>query len=401
MKFVYQARTSKGEIRRGIIEASSKEAALSLLQGMDLFVTYLEPEKTSFYEREITLFRRISFKELSTFFRQLAILLNSQVSLVDSLSTLASQTKNRYLKEVIIDLTKEVEAGSSFSKALLTHKEVFSELIIGTIKAGEKVGKLGLSTQRLAEYLERENTTRSKIKGAMIYPTMIFLVFCGVAYILVFSVLPSLEKILIESQVQIPLFTRMIFFLFRFLKENFLYIFFGLIFTIFYLIYYIKTEKGKEIFEKFLLSFTILGPLFKKSLLARISENLSTLLSSGIMIIQALEIVEKMINNKPYEKALSKIKEETKKGFPLSSGTRTYPELFPPFFTQMVEIGEKTGRLSEIFEILSKFYQNEFEKSVEDFFKILEPTMIVLMAFLVGTLMISTLMPLYQIMGSY
>lgn len=401
MKFVYQARTKEGDIRTGIIEASSKEAALSLLQRMNLFVTYLEEKKPSILETEIKIFRNVSLRDLANFSRQLSILLSSQVPIVESLLVLASQTKNSTLKEIVYDLAKEVDAGSTLSKALLKHKKVFPPFFIGVIKSGEVAGKLSTSSAHLAEHLEREFIFRLKTKEALIYPTMIFVLFVIISSFLVISVLPQFERILLESQAEVPFLTRMLLSLSSILRKHFLPISLILLLSILSLFYYFSTEQGKEFFEKILFSLPILGSIFKNSILVQISKGLSTLLAAGLTITEALEIIENTLDNKTYKTAISKIKEEVKKGNPISSISRAFPDLFPPIFNQMVLVGEKTGTLSEVFKTIGDFYQSENERSMENFARILEPTLIILMAFLVGGLLVSVLLPLYRIIATY
>jgi type IV pilus assembly protein PilC len=207
MKFLYQARTKEGDLKSGIIEASSKEVALSLLQKLGYYVTYLEEERPPIYARELKIFQRVSLKDLFVFSRQFSILLNSQVPIVESLMVLAAQTKNLELKEIILDLAKEVEAGTPLSKTLLKYPRVFSPLFVAMVKTGEVSGRLSQSFNYLADYLEREYNIRGKITGAMIYPALVFLVLLIILGTVIFSVLPSLEGILNERGVEIPFLT--------------------------------------------------------------------------------------------------------------------------------------------------------------------------------------------------
>jgi len=401
MKFLYQARTKEGDIRSGTIEASSKEVAFSLLQKLGYYVTYLEEERPPIYARELKIFRRISLKDLFIFSRQLSIMLHSKVPIIESLATIATQIKNPDFKEIISDIAEEVEAGSSLSKALLKYPKVFSSFYVAMVKTGEASGKLSQTLTFLANHLEREYNLRGKIKGAMIYPALVLVVFLAVLGLMVFSILPSFENILKEREVEIPFITKVILSFSKILREKFFY--FSLIFGTFIVLifYYFKTKEGKKIFDKFSLKIPLFGEISKKLILSRFAQNLSTLTSAGLSLPEALEIVEEIVGNEEYKNAVSKIKEGVKKGEPISSITTLYPELFPPLFTQLVLVGEKTGTLSNCLLAISNFYQSEAEKSIENFLSFLEPLLIIILGVLVGGLMLSVFLPLYRIIGTY
>jgi type IV pilus assembly protein PilC len=401
MKFVYQARTKEGDLKSGVIEASSKEVALSLLQKLGYYVTYLEEERPPIYAREIKIFQRISLRDLFIFSRQFSILLNSQVPIVEALMTLSAQTKNLEFKEIISDIAKEVDAGTPLSKALMKYPKVFPPLYVAIVKAGEAAGKLSFSLSSLADHLEREYNIRTRLRGAMFYPILVLIVFFVILGVMVFSILPSFERILIERGVQVPTLTKIILFLSRIFREKFLalVLIFGAIFALIF--YYSKTKQGKKFLDTISLKFPFFGQISKQSIISRFAENLATLTSAGLTFAEALEIVEDVVENEVYKSAVSKIKDGVKKGETISSITSLYPELFPPLFTQLVLVGEKTGTLSNSFLAISSFYQSETERAVENFLRILEPLLIIILGGLVGTLMASVFLPLYRIIGTY
>jgi type IV pilus assembly protein PilC len=402
MKFFYQARTKEGDIKSGIIEASSRETAFSLLQKLGYYVTYLrEQEQKPIYAKEITLFQRVSLKDLYVFSYQLSILLNSKVPIVESLLTLAFQTKNRILKEIIVDISKEVEAGTSLSKALLKYPEVFSQFYVAMVKAGESAGKLPLIFNSLANHLEREYNLKGKITTMMIYPSLILFVFLAVSGLLIFTILPSFEQIFIENNAQIPFITKTLLSFGKFIRENFLLLLLVLGTITFFIYSFSRTKEGKKIFDKIFLKLPILGQILKQINLSMFSQNLSTLISAGLTITEALEIVGEIVGNDVYKEAISEIKEGVKKGEKISSISSLYPYLFTPLFNQIVLIGEKTGTLSNSLSLISDFYQKEVERAIENFLKILEPLLIIIMGGLVGGLMLSLFLPLYNLLGTY
>jgi type IV pilus assembly protein PilC len=401
MKFLYQARTKEGDLKSGTIEASSKEVALSLLQKLGYYVTYLEEEKPPVYAREVRIFQKVSLKDLFVFSRQLSIMLSSKVPIVEALITLTAQIKNPEFKEAISDVAKEVEAGSTLSKALSKYPKIFPQFYIAMVKAGEASGKLSQSLDFLANHLEREYTVSGKIKGALIYPSLVLVVFLVVFGLMIFSILPSFEKIFAESNVEIPLVTRIILSFSRILREKFLILILILGIPLILIFSYSRTKEGKRFFDEISLKIPFFGRIFKQSLLARFAGNLSTLLSAGVAVTEALEIVEEVVGNETYRSAISKIKEGVKKGEFISTLSLLYPELFPPIFNQVILVGEKTGTLSSSLSSISEFYQKETEKLIEDFLRILEPLLIIILGGLVGGLMYSVLVPLYRLMGGY
>jgi len=401
MKFLYQARTKEGDLKSGTIEASSKEVALSLLQKLGYYVTYLEEEKPPVYAREVRIFQKVSLKDLFVFSRQLSIMLSSKVPIVEALITLTAQIKNPEFKEAISDVAKEVEAGSTLSKALSKYPKIFPQFYIAMVKAGEASGKLSQSLDFLANHLEREYTVSGKIKGALIYPSLVLVVFLVVFGLMIFSILPSFEKIFAESNVEIPLVTRIILSFSRILREKFLILILILGIPLILIFSYSRTKEGKRFFDEISLKIPFFGRIFKQSLLARFAGNLSTLLSAGVAVTEALEIVEEVVGNETYRSAISKIKEGVKKGESISTLSLLYPELFPPIFNQVILVGEKTGTLSSSLSSISEFYQKETEKLIEDFLRILEPLLIIILGGLVGGLMYSVLVPLYRLMGGY
>jgi len=399
MKFLYQARTKEGDIKSGIIEASSKEVALSLLQKLNLYVTYLEEEKSKVLAQEITIFQRITLVDLLLFSRQLSILLKSKISIIDALTTISNQTKNKKFREILLDIVKEVEGGSPLSKAISKYPDVFSQFYVAMIKAGEISGKISEYFHYLAEYLERQHTFKSKITGALIYPVLVLIVFCAVFSFMMISILPSFETILLESGAEVPLITKMTLSFSKFFRENFFVITFLVLLSITLLIVYGRTKEGKKFFDKISLKLPFFGKIIQLSLLSRVSENLSTLTFAGIMITESLEIIEEIVGNEIYKHSISKINEGVKKGEKISSILLLYPELFPPLFTQLVMVGEKTGTLSSSFLIISDFYRKEVERLIDGFLKILEPLLILILGGLVGGLMFAVFLPIYNIMN--
>jgi len=397
MKFNYQARTKKGEIQAGVVEASSKEAAILLLQKYGLYITYLERTEVPFYAREVEIFKRVSRRDIVLFSRQLSIMFASKVSLVEALSTIASQTKNLEFREIILDLSQEVEGGNAFSKALSRHPQIFSSFYISMVKSGEESGKLSESLAYLADHLEKEYYLISKLRGAMIYPSLVIMVTIVVLFLTMFFVIPQLTKVLQESSLPLPIVTRLVIGLSLFLRK-WGFFFIGLLAVlIIFVLRYIATSSGKENLDKILLRLPIIGETLKMVYLSRFAENLSTLISGGLPIAQALQTTGEIVGNTVYQKIIFMTRDEVRRGEPISSVLRRYPEAFPPVFCQMTLVGEKTGTLEKTLLNIVYFYQKEVDRSIDNLLSILEPVLIVFLGVIVAGLMAAVLLPLYRI----
>jgi type IV pilus assembly protein PilC len=398
MKFNYQARNKEGQIQTGVVEASSKEAAIDLLQKQGLFVTILEESaRLPAYAKKIRLFEKVSRKEIVMFSRQLSIMFKSKIPLVESLRILAVQTPNPTFREKIVKIAEEVEGGSSFSNALNQYPKIFSSFYISMIKAGEASGKLSESLEDLAEHLERGYYLAAKLKGAMIYPALIFSFVLVVLVLMIFFIFPRFIEILEETGQELPTITLILINLADFFKKWGLFLFGAIIGVIIFLFSYYRTLEGKMALDNIFLKIPIIGSFLKTLYLSRFAENLSTLIAGGLPIAQALEITAHIVGNSIYKKVILEAKEEVRRGEPVSSRLARSPEIFPPLFQQMTLVGEKTGTLDKTLMDVVAFYQKETDRGLDNLLGLLEPALIIFLGLMVAGLMVSVLMPLYQL----
>ncbi len=399
MKFNYQVRTKKGEIRTGQVEASSKEAAITLLQRQGWYITFLEEAVPPLYARQVKLFERISKKDIVLFSRQLSIMFKSKVPLVESLRVLSIQTQNPDFREKILRISEEVEGGTSLSKALSRYPKIFSPFYIAMVKSGEVSGKLSEVLSYLADHLEREYHLTARARGALIYPSLIVFVIFLVLGLMIFFVIPHLTEVLRASNEPLPILTEFIIGFAAFLRNWGWLIMLGLFFFLFSCFRYYLTKEGRKFFDSLFLKLPMVGSLLKKVYLARFAENLSTLISGGLPIAQALSTVADIIGNSAYKEVISKTKNEVRKGVPISTVLSQAPEIFPPVFIQMVLVGEKTGSLDTTLMNIVEFYQKEIDRAIENILSVLEPALIVFLGIIVAGLMLSILMPLYKMIA--
>ena len=401
MKFNYQARSKKGEVQSGTIEASSREAALALLQKHSLFVTFLEKAGVAkpFYARKIKLWERISKKDLVNFSRQLALMFRAKIPLVQALQSIAEQTKNPGLKEKVLTLSQEVEGGTPFSQALASHPKLFSTFYVSMVKSGEASGTLSESLSYLADHLEREYHLSSKIQGAMIYPALIVVVVIGVLIMMMFFVIPNMTKVLIESGQELPAITRAVIGLSNFLRAWGWLVLLVILAIIIFLFRYFKTIEGKKLKDKYILRLPLIGSFLKMIYISRFAENLSTLIGGGLPIVNALEITSEIVGNDVYQTIVLQVRDEVKRGEKISKVLIEHPGEFPPILTQMVAVGEKTGTLDESLMNVVDFYRKEVARTIDTLLSVLEPVMVIILGGIVAALMGSVLLPLYKMTG--
>jgi len=402
MKFEYQARTKTGEVQSGTVEAASQEAALVLLQKYGLFITALEEVKPSpLFAKKIRLFGGISKKDRVIFSRQLSIMFKSRVPLVEALRVLVGQTANSLFQEKILRMAESVEGGASLSKTCARFPDVFSPFYISMVKSGETAGKLSDALEYLADHLERESDFYSRVWGAMLYPVMVVLVMVAVIAVMIFFVFPQLAAIIEETGQEPPLMTKIVFGLIGFFKKWIIVIIIATITAILFIFQYLKTKEGKSLFDRFSLKIPIIKNLLRMIYLARFAENLSTLTSGGVAIAQALEVSGEVVGNEVYKKIILETRDEVRKGEPIHSVLGRHPNAFPPVFTQMTLIGEKTGTLDQTLMHLVSFYQKEVDRALENVLTLLVPLTMIILGAVVGGLIASVLLPLYGAMGTF
>ncbi|MBU4351271.1 type II secretion system F family protein [Patescibacteria group bacterium] len=400
MKFNYQARSKEGDIQAGVIEAASKEAAANVLQGHRLIVTFLEKAgEEPFYSRSLKIFEKVSRKDLVLFLRELSTMFKSEVTLIEALQAIGEETKNNVFKETIFKVGEEIEGGTSFSDALATFPKLFPPLYINLIKSGESSGKLSEVLEYLADHMEREYDLTRKIASMTVYPAFVLVTFTGVLIVMSIVVIPKLTLSLgIDSQ-DLPLVTKIVIGFTTFLRKYIILIVAAVIGLIISLQRYSKTEIGKANIDAFMLKLPLIGNLLKMIYLTRFAENFSTLISGGLPITKSLEILSGVVGNQSYKDIINETKEEVRRGEMVSKVLKKYPQLVPSFFSQMVLVGERTGRLSETLMNIVVFYEKEIEQEIQMLLSLLEPVLIIVLGGGVGVLIASVLLPMYQ-MGS-
>lgn len=398
MKFKYTARTKQGELQTGFIEAVNREAAGNILIGHELFILSLEiAEIKKWYQRFFDLLNRVKPSDLMIFTRQFAVLLEAKIPLGDSLKNLYKQTRNPILKEAIIELSSDIDAGLSLSQALERHSNIFSSFYVSMVRSAEVTGRLEEVIGFMADYLEKEVGLLSRVRNAFIYPVVVLLLFGAVAGIMVGAVFPQLEPIFAESGASVPAITRILLSGGAFISDWWLAILIVLIVFIMVVIDYFRTPEGRVVFDEMRVRLPVIGGLYKKLYVARFAESAGVLIRGGIPIAQALEISGHTIGSIIYRDILHEVAEAVRAGQLMSQALAEHEEYFPALVNQMVAVGESTGKLEALLSRISAFYTREVDDTVANLVELIQPALMVVIGVLVGLLFAAVLLPIYNL----
>jgi len=396
MKFNYQARTEDGQIQSGAVEARSLDDAVAVLQRHGLYISFIEEEeKSSIYNKEISVFEKIAKKDVVLFSRQLAIMFKAGVPIIESLKSIGNQTNKQKFRDQILKIANKVESGNTLSQALSSYPKTFSPFYIGMVKSGEISGRLSETLEYLAEHLEREYNFNNKVVGAMVYPAFVLFVFVGILFFMMVFVIPKLTDIF--EGMDLPLITRIILKVSETMSQWWWALLVFLILPGIIFFRHIKTEDGRKSLEKIIFKIPLINDFFKKISLVRVAENLSTLIAGGLPIVQAIEVTSDVVGSERYREIMMETRNGVRRGELMSNVLLKHPKYFPPLFTQMIMVGEKTGKIDSSLRNVVNFYQGDIDRTLEGLIKLLEPIMIIILGGMVGLLVISILMPIYQI----
>ncbi|OGM99020.1 MAG: hypothetical protein A2915_03625 [Candidatus Yanofskybacteria bacterium RIFCSPLOWO2_01_FULL_41_34] len=400
MLFKYKAKTQNGEILEGKIEASNENTAVDTLQSKGYLVLSIEQLEGDIFSVDLNkYFQKTTTKDIVIFTRQLSTLIDADMPLAEGLRTLARQFEKPALRKIISEISDAVEGGSSLSNALASHPKLFSSFYVKLVQSGEISGKLHEALLYLAEHLERSQEINSKIKGALAYPAFVVFALIVVAGIMVIYVLPQLLSIFKDVGLDsLPLTTRILIWTTNFVN-NYIYYLFAFVFGALFLGWrYVKTTDGKAVFDNIKINMPALGTVVRNLYLARISESLSTLIKSGIPILDVIHITSDLVGNVNYQKILLDAEESVKGGGNISDVFSRHKEI-PPLMSSMVSIGEKTGKLDFMLGHISKFYKSESDSTIDSISTLIEPILVLVLGVAVAILVSAILLPIYNLVN--
>jgi type IV pilus assembly protein PilC len=399
MLFKYKAVDDRGINKEGEIDAPSQDIAISGLQRRGLIVISVRDEKEKKSFLSFSFLGKVPMKEIVILSRQISTLFEAQVSALKAFTMLASNTENKILSKKLTEVTDDLQAGVSISGALSKHPDIFSNFYINMVKVGEETGKLNQTFLHLAEYLDRQYSITSKTRNALIYPVFVVVTFFVVMILMFVVVIPKLSAIILDSGQEVPFYTKIV------IAISNLFVNYGFFVLIFFVLLGIwvwrlsSTEKGKQYLDSLKLSMPAVGNLYKKLYLSRITDNLNTMLSSGVPIVRAIDITSEVVGSLVYKELLVEVADGVKSGLSLSVAFTKHKQEIPSILVQMVQVGEETGSLGSILKTLTDFYKREVDDAIDTLVGLIEPVMIVVLGLGVGVLLVSVLMPIYNLAG--
>jgi type IV pilus assembly protein PilC len=399
--YAFKALDLSGAPSKGEMEAGDKQAVAAQLRSKGLIVVDIEEQKAASAGDLLARFKKVKADDLVIATRQLSTMVNSGMSLLRSLYVIEEQTESDKLREIWIEVRKDVEAGLSLSDSLAKHPDVFNDLYVAMVQAGESGGILDSTLVRVATQLEKDAALRRQIKAAMIYPAMIGGFAFVVLFALVTFLVPVFETIFKDFGGDLPAITKFTVWLSHMFTQRW-YVMFGTFFAVIWVFRKWKnTERGRMQWDRLKLKFPMkIGTIVQKVALARFSRTFSGLIAAGVPMLEAIEITGKTSGNKVVEKAMDEVRESVKKGGSLTQPMTQVPEAFPVMVTQMIGVGEETGALETMMTKVADFYEEQVEAAVKALTSILEPVMIVIVGGIVGFIVIAMYLPMFKVYDS-
>ncbi|MFQ5735257.1 MAG: type II secretion system F family protein [Thermodesulfobacteriota bacterium] len=400
--FVYSGKTIGGEMRKGEVQAANMAQATAALRRQQIIPASINQKKAGFSLGGLKipgLSRGVKTKELVIFSRQFSTMIDAGLPLVQCLEILASQQDNPEFKKVLVDVKSSVEGGTTFADALKKHPKVFDELYVNLIAAGEVGGILDTILDRLSGFLEKAEKLKTKVKSAMTYPVVVIIIACLVVSGLLIWVVPVFEDMFEGFGQALPAPTQIVVNLSNALKNYWYLIIGGMVGIGVAINRAYKTQKGRKVIDKFILKVPVFGDLIKKTAVARFTRTLGTMLSSGVPILEALEIVSKTSGNVVIEESIMKARTSLSQGKTLADPL-IETKVFPGMVTQMIAVGESTGALDAMLTKIADFYEDEVDAAVDALTSLIEPLLMAFLGVVVGGLVIALYLPIFQIAGA-
>ncbi|WP_074350269.1 type II secretion system F family protein [Proteiniborus sp. DW1] len=395
---MYRAVTDSGQVIEGVYEANSEWEVLAMLRSNEYI-----PISIEYKEKENPIFpyftKKITKRDLAVFCRQFYTMLNAGVTIVKCLNILEAQTENKVMRKATRTTLDDVQKGMTLSEAMRKHDTVFPNLLVNMVEAGEISGNLDIIMERMAMHYEKENKIENKIKGAMIYPIVLGVVSIAVVIFLLVAVMPTFINMFESSGVELPAPTRILLNISNSLQNQWYIYLASILVLVLGVGYFGRQESGRLFIDSLKLCMPVIKNTNIKVATSRFTRTLSTLLSSGIPLLQALDVVSKIVNNKFLSYKLENAKEEVRKGVLLSRAIKEI-RTFPPMVDSMIKIGEESGSLDEVLCKSADFYDEEVETAVQQMTEILQPILVIIMALIVGFIVIAMALPMFDMVNA-
>lgn len=394
--YAWKGRTRAGKTQEGVLVADNKDAVVAMLRKQQIMVTAVTEKGKEFALPKFG--GGISKKEIAIFTRQFSVMIDAGLPLVQCLEILASQNENRVFQKILFQVRSDVESGATLADSLRKHPAAFDDLFCNMVAAGEAGGILDTILQRLSQYIEKIVKLRAAVRSAMVYPTAVILIAVGVVWIILWKVIPTFAALFQGLGAQLPLPTRITIWLSEFIGRWWWAMFAAVGFCAFALNRYYKTHDGRRVIDRLLLKAPVLGMVLKKIAVARFCRTLGTLVSSGVPILEALEITAKTSGNAVVEDAIMATRKSIEEGKTIAEPLRG-TDVFPSMVVQMVSVGEQTGALETMLNKIADFYEDEVDEATANLLALLEPIMICFLGLVIGGIVISMYLPMFDLIS--
>ncbi len=393
--FVWKGKTRAGEQRGGVLAADSREAAAAILRRQQIQVTLLR-ERDGRIPLLPKFTRGVPAKKIALFTRQFSVMLDAGLPLVQCLEILGDQEDQRTFREVLTAVRTDVESGSSLAEAMRRHPKAFDNLFTSMIAAGEAGGILDIILRRLAAYIEKAVKLKGQVKAALIYPVTVIVIACGVVFIILWKVIPVFAQLFAGLGARLPFLTRWVVTASNFIGAYAFWIFLLLGAGVIAIKQWHQTYRGRRILDAMALRIPVIGMLLRKVAIARFCRTLATLTSSGVPILDGLEITARTAGNAIIEDGIMSVRKSVEEGKTIS-GPLGETKIFPPMVVQMIGVGEQTGALDQMMSKIADFYEDEVDAAVDGLMKLIEPLMITFLGVVIGTIVAAMYLPMYTI----
>jgi type IV pilus assembly protein PilC len=394
--YVWKGRNRAGLVQEGVLAADSKDIALSSLRRQNIVVTGIRERG-----KEISLTkvgRRVPPKTLAIFTRQFSVMIDAGLPLVQCLEILANQQEHKSFQKILLQVRQDVEAGSTLADAMRRHPKAFNNLYVNMVAAGEAGGILDTILQRLSVYIEKAVKLSSQVKAALIYPVAVIVIACIVVAVILLKVIPTFAALFTSLGAELPFPTRVVIAASNFLARYFIFFIIGIAAAIFGFRRYYATYRGRRVVDGIILKIPVLGPIMRKIAVARFCRTLATLTSSGVPILEALDITARTSGNAIIEDAIQDVRKSVEGGKTIVEPLRD-SGVFPNMVVQMIGVGEQTGALDQMLNKIGDFYEDEVDTAVAGLVKLLEPVMIFILGVIIGGIVIAMYLPMFTLIN--
>jgi type IV pilus assembly protein PilC len=397
--FIWKGVNRKGKKKKGEMEAETENFVRLTLRRQGIEPSKIKPKPKDLFANVKFLQPKVTEKDIVVMTRQFATMIDAGLPLVQCLEILHGQQDNRTFKRILKHIKEDVEEGSTFADALKQHPEVFDDLFVNLVAAGEIGGILDIILNRLAAYIEKASKLKRKVKGAMTYPIVVMVIAVMVVAVILIFVIPVFQSMFADFGRALPVPTQIVVALSEFLKSYILYMIVALAVIIFAFRRFYKTERGRGLVDNFVLKVPVFGMLIRKVAVAKFTRTLGTMISSGVPILDSLEIVAATAGNKTIEEAIRETRQSISEGRTIAEPLAD-SEVFPSMVVQMISVGEATGALDTMLGKIADFYDDEVDSAVEALTSMLEPFMMVFLGGTIGGLVVSMYLPIFQMAGA-